>query len=102
MNARITFLVTSFCLLSRWTIASDLLPAVPVRVGDEVLDVEHTGHAAPFVADFNKDGIVDLLVGEFYRGRLRIYENAGTNSEPRFHGYRLFQDGAPSGCIYAS
>jgi hypothetical protein len=73
-----------------------------VFVGGEVLDVEHMGHAAPFVGDFNNDGVRDLLVGEFYKGRLRIYENVCTESAPRFESFRVFQDGAPSGCIHAS
>jgi hypothetical protein len=102
MNARFTMLVAGVCLMARSAIAGDLLPPIPVLVGNDVLDVEHMGHAAPFVADYNNDGVQDLLVGEFYKGRLRIYENIGTNPEPRFESYRVFQDGAPSGCIHAS
>jgi hypothetical protein len=102
MNGYAVTLGVAVCLIARFAVAGDLLPPIPVRVGEEVLDVEHMGHAAPFVGDYNNDGVNDLLVGEFYKGRLRIYENAGTNSEPRFEGYRVFQDGAPSGCIFAS
>ena len=83
-------------------VADELAAPVPVKVGGQQLDVEHMGHAAPFVGDFDRDGLKDLLVGEFYKGRLRIYRNLGTNSKPRFEDFKLFQDGAPSGCIYAS
>jgi hypothetical protein len=82
--------------------AADLNPAIPVLVAGKPLDVELEGQAAPFVADFDGDGRKDLLVGESYKGRLRIYRNVGTNREPRFENYRLFRDGAPDGRIWAN
>ncbi len=50
-----------------------------------------TGHAAPFVYDFDRDGKKDLVVGEFgdqeTRGRARIYLNQGSNAAPRFEDF---------------
>jgi hypothetical protein len=53
------------------------------------------------VVDFDGDGCKDLLVGEMYRGRLRVYRNMGTNNEPRFEGFSVFQDESPEGRVPA-
>jgi hypothetical protein len=81
---------------------SELEPPQLLTAGGAPLDVEHSGHAAPFVGDIDGDGKKDLLVGEFYQGRLRIYRNTGTNSQPKLAAFSLFQDGKPGGCIHAS
>lgn len=41
----------------------------------------------PCLADWDGDGLNDLLVGQFIEGRLRFYRNTGTNSDPAFSGY---------------
>src|SRR5262249_34348689 len=57
------------------------------------------GHAAPCVADFAGDGTMHLLVGQFGNGKLRVYRNAGTKTEPRFDKFTWFLDGKPEGCV---
>ena len=44
------------------------------------------GLAAPAVFDWDRDGLKDLLVGEFETGAcgVRVYRNVGTNEAPRF------------------
>ena len=42
------------------------------------------GYPAPSVSDWNGDGKKDLLVGQKSEGRIRIYYNTGTDSEPVF------------------
>ena len=42
------------------------------------------GYAAPFYADFDGDGVKDLLVGQFNDGSCHVYKNIGTNEKPQF------------------
>ncbi len=96
--------------------APDLLDPVRILAAGEAIDVT-TGHAAPYVLDFDGDGVRDLLVGEFgdgafpdeelpaclaagwkkggrfANGRIRIYRNLGTNAAPRFEGFEFLQAG---------
>ena len=88
---------------------------VPVRItaAGAPIDVT-TGHAAPYLIDFDGDGVRDLLVGEygeheypsermvpsamkysggFVEGRLRIYRNHGTNSKPEFRDFEYLRAG---------
>ncbi len=73
----------------------DLLPPVKIEAAGEPMELGTDfggGHAAPFVADFDGDGKMDLLVGCF-RGKLRIYRNEGSNSNPVFNTYSYFKAG---------
>src|SRR5688572_22651262 len=67
----------------------------PVHIKTETgpVDVERSGHAAPFVGDFDGDGIRDLLVGQYDHGRMRIYRNLGSNTEPRFTDFQWLKAG---------
>lgn len=68
--------------------------SAPFRVRDAsgFIDVD-VGHAAPLVADFDGDGVPDLLVGQFGEGKLRIYKNVGTAKQPTFDGFTWFKTG---------
>ena len=53
-----------------------------IRVDGEPIDVD-TGHAAPLMRDWDGDGTLDLLVGQFGNGRLRIYPNGSKEGAPK-------------------
>src|SRR3954453_5302371 len=44
--------------------AGELLPPVRLQAAGKVMDTD-VGHAAPFVGDFDGDGVADLLVGDY-------------------------------------
>lgn len=80
--------------------SSRLEPPFRVLSGDRPIDVE-IGHAAPCFADFDRDGLPDLLVGQFGDGKLRVYRNTGKAGEPRFDGFALFEAGGSTGKVPA-
>ncbi|HZN41653.1 MAG TPA: hypothetical protein VFD82_22810 [Planctomycetota bacterium] len=63
-----------------------------VQAGGKPIDVD-IGHAAPYVVDFDGDGVRDLLVGQFGNGRCRIYKNTGTNATPQFGEFTFLEAG---------
>jgi hypothetical protein len=63
-----------------------------LEAGGKPIDVE-IGHAAPYVVDFDGDGVRDLLVGQFGKGRCRIYKNTGTAAAPQFGEFTFFEAG---------
>ena len=76
----------------------ELAAGVKITAGDNAVDVE-VGHAAPYYADFDGDGVKDLLVGQFGGGKLRIYRNAGTNTKPLFSDFKFFQAGGKDATV---
>ena len=66
---------------------------VPVTAGGEPVDVY--GMPSPNFADFDGDGDLDLICGEFLDG-FTYFRNKGTRSEPEYAaGVRLLCDGEP-------
>ncbi len=66
----------------------ELAPPVRLQAQGEFIQAHH---AAPFAADWDGDGRLDLLVGQFVLGRLRIYRNVGTENEPKLAAPVWFQ-----------
>jgi len=79
--------------------SDDLLPPVRVEAGGRPIDAESPGHAAPFVVDFDGDGVRDLLVGQFGGGALWIFRNEGTDAAPRLAAGTKFKDGRKEGTV---
>ncbi len=73
-------------------------PPVRLTAAGKVIDTD-VGHAAPFVGDFDGDGVKDLLVGQFGEGLLWIYRNEGTNDQPKLAAGVKFKDGKDDGRV---
>jgi hypothetical protein len=80
--------------------ASDLQPPFRVEANGAPIDVD-VGHAAPLMFDFDGDGNVDLLVGQFGDGKLRIYRNQGSTGAPQLRPFSWFQAGGTDGTVPA-
>lgn len=79
--------------------AQELLPPIRLQAAGAPIDTPKIGHAAPFVGDFDGDGVQDLLVGQFDGGVLWIYRNEGTNAAPRLAAGVKFKDGDKAGTV---
>jgi hypothetical protein len=79
-------------------LGDNLAPPVRIEAAGKPIDTE-VGHAAPFVYDFNGDGVKDLLVGQFGGGILTIYRNEGTNAQPKLTAGVRFQAGGKDGTV---
>ena len=58
---------------------------IKLNAGDKPIYFE-TGHLVPTVADWNGDGVKDLIVGHFAGndGNVKLFVNHGTDAAPMF------------------
>jgi len=59
----------------------------PVRImaGGIPVSVDEPGYACPTMADIDGDGSDDLVVGQFFEGRMKFYRNVNAPKEtPKF------------------
>ena len=80
-------------------LAPDLAPPVKITANGKPIDVERSGHSAPFVGDFFGDGKPALLVGQFDGGKLRVYRNQGTAAAPKYGDFEWFKASEALGTI---
>lgn len=45
------------------------------------------GHLGPIMHDVDADGLLDLIVGTFDPGDIRVYRNVGKPGSPKFDGF---------------
>lgn len=79
--------------------AAELGPPVRLEAAGRPIDTPRAGHSHPAVADFDGDGVPDLLVGQFSDGLLWIFRNEGTAAQPRLAAGVKFQAGGGDGRV---
>ena len=79
-------------------VLDDLAPPVRIAAAGKPIDTD-VGHAAPFVADFDGDGVNDLLVGQFGGGLLWIYRNEGSSAAANLAAGVKFKEGEKEGTV---
>jgi len=57
--------------------AAEFERPVRLKAGGVAVRVESPGYAAPCWADVDGDGKKDLLVGQFNKGKIRVFKNLG-------------------------
>ncbi len=55
-----------------------------LETAGEPLVLAGVSDVSPFVADWNGDGLDDLLLGDCRAGGLRMYRNIGTRTAPKY------------------
>ncbi len=80
MNLVRTFLLAAVAA-SPALVAADAKFEAPQKLtaGGKVVEVEQPGYAFPSLADMDGDGVPDLLVGQFNKGKIGVYK--GTRSK---------------------
>ena len=113
-------LAIGLAVIASTAAAAEVLEApFRIKAQDTVIDVT-VGHAAPYIIDFDGDGLRDLLLGEFGRGsfpisrlpedpelrkmgfansKLRIYRNIGTNHAPKYEKFEYLAAGGEHASI---
>jgi len=62
---------------SAWCGAAEFERPVRLNADGVAVRVESPGYAAPCWADVDGDGKKDLLVGQFNKGKIRLFKNRG-------------------------
>lgn len=69
-------------------------PGVMLLASGEPISVESPGYACPTIADFDGDGVDDLVVGQFNGGKMSWYKNvASSDKAPKYASHQWIKTG---------
>ena len=92
MKPRFLLLLLAVGGCAAGSMAGDLAMPFRVEANGKPIDME-VGNAAPFVTDFDGDGLFDLMLGQRGECKLRIFKNIGSPKDPRFGVSAFFKAG---------
>ncbi len=88
MNKQILLAVLALGF-SATAFAQEMGTPTPIKAGGKCIDCS-PAYAAPLVADYDNDGLQDLIVGT-WKGEFRFYKNNGSKSEPEYKDFSMIQ-----------
>ncbi len=67
-------IVCSLLALTGASVAVEFEDPVRLKAGEDPIKVEGPGYASPCLSDFDGDGKLELLVGQFANGNIWVYQ----------------------------
>ena len=106
MKLMLLMLTVSALMLTPQQLSASLLNLGPEEgVQANGVNIQVPGYSVPCLADWNNDGLADLVIGEgggSTAGKVRIYLNVGTSADPQFSGYFYAQSNGTDLAVPAS
>jgi len=92
----VTFLIICFLAITPNNAFASLLNLGPEEIVEaNGVDIEVPGYSVPSFVDWNNDSLKDLIIGQgsgtYPPGKVRVYLNVGTESNPQFSDYFYVQ-----------
>jgi len=106
MKLMLLMLTVSALMLTPQQLSASLLNLGPEEgVQANGVNIQVPGYSVPCLADWNNDGLADLIIGEGgsgNSGKVCIYLNGGTSADPQFSGYFYAQSNGTDLAVPAS
>lgn len=68
-------------------------PGIRLMADGKIIKTKWFGHAAPALFDIDRDGDLDLLVGQYQDGDVSVYKNIGTDKNPKYQSGGMLMAG---------